>query len=453
MDYLSIFNAQKEFYKSHQTASVSFRKESLKKLKKILIANEERICEAIYKDFRKSAFDTYANELSMLYAEIDFFVKNLNRLCKPQKVTINLANMPGSNYIYKEPYGNTLIIGAWNYPYQLTLLPVVTAIAAGNTCMIKPSELPENTMKLMAELINENFPPEFLYVVQGGISETTEILKYPYDKIFFTGSPKVGKIVYEAAAKNLTPVTLELGGKSPLIITQSADIDVAVKRLVWGKFLNAGQTCIAPDYLLVEKSIQPKVLEKLKEKLEEFNYADGAEHYTSIINKRNFDRLTALIDPQKICYGGKTNEESLYISPTILENVSWTDAVMLEEIFGPVLPVLTYDNFEEALDKINRMEKPLSAYLFSNDNIEKELFLTRLSFGGGCINDVIMHVTNPRMPFGGVGNSGMGSYHGVYGFDTFSHSKSIVKKALWGEPNLRYPPYTATKLNLIKKVV
>lgn len=453
MDYLSIFNAQKEFYKSHQTVSVSFRKENLKKLKKILIANEERLCAAIYKDFRKSAFDTYANELSMLYAEIDFFVKNLSRLCKPQKVTINLANMPGSNYIYKEPYGNTLIIGAWNYPYQLTLLPVVTAIAAGNTCIIKPSELPENTMKLMAELINENFPPEFLYVVQGGISETTEILKYPYDKIFFTGSPKVGKIVYEAAAKNLTPVTLELGGKSPLIITQSADIDVAVKRLVWGKFLNAGQTCIAPDYLLVEKSIQPKVLEKLKEKLEAFNYADGAEHYTSIINKRNFDRLTALIDPQKIFYGGKSNEESLYISPTILENVLWTDAVMLEEIFGPILPVLTYDNFEETLDKINRMEKPLSAYLFSNDDKEKEQFLTRLSFGGGCINDVIMHVTNPRMPFGGVGNSGMGSYHGVYGFDTFSHSKSIVKKALWGEPNLRYPPYTATKLNLIKKVV
>ncbi|MFV0505370.1 MAG: aldehyde dehydrogenase family protein [Bacteroidales bacterium] len=453
MDYLSIFNGQREFYKSHQTLSISFRKENLKKLKSILVDNEGRLYDAIYKDFRKSKFDTYVSELSLVYSGIDFFVKKLNALCRPRKVKANLLNMPGANYIYKEPYGNTLIIGAWNYPYQLTILPVVTAIAAGNTCIIKPSELPENTLKLMAELINENFPSDFLYVVQGGVFETTEILKYSYDKIFFTGSPKVGKIVYEAAAKSLTPVVLELGGKSPLIVSKSADIDVTVKRLVWGKFLNAGQTCIAPDYLLVEKTIMPIVLEKLKDRLNDANYADGAVHYTSIINKRNFDRLIALIDSKKIVCGGHVNEDNLYISPTVLEDITWSDPIMQEEIFGPVLPILAYDKFEETLDRVNRMEKPLSAYLFSNSDKEKELFLTKLSFGGGCINDVIMHVTNHRMPFGGVGSSGIGNYHGTYGFDAFSHSKPIVKKALWGETELRYPPYTAKKLNLIKKMM
>ena len=453
MDYFSIFNNQRDFYKSHQTKDISFRKENLIKLQKILKSNEERLYQAIYKDFRKSKFDTYANELSIIYAEIKYFLKNIERLSNPQKVKTNLANVPGKSYIYKEPLGCALVIGAWNYPYQLTLAPIVSAIAAGNTCMIKPSELPENTMRLMAELINNNFPSNYLYVVEGGIPETTEILKYPFDKIFFTGSPKVGKIVYQAASKNLTPVTLELGGKSPAIVTKSADLDVAAKRIVWGKFLNGGQTCIAPDYVLVEESIQDEFLKRLKKQLEEANYEDGAEHYVSIINKRNFDRILGLIEQKKIFYGGKTNEATYYIQPTVLLNVGWEDAVMQEEIFGPVLPVLSFNNLQETLGRINKLDKPLAAYLFTNIKTEKELFLQNISFGGGCVNDTIMHIANGNLPFGGVGNSGIGNYHGEFGFNCFSHQKSVIKKAVWGEPNLKYPPYTEKKLNWIKRLM
>jgi aldehyde dehydrogenase (NAD+) len=453
MDYFSIFNNQRDFYKSHQTKDISFRKGNLIKLQKILKSNEERLYQAIYKDFRKSKFDTYANELSIIYAEIKYFLKNIERLSNPQKVKTNLANVPGKSYIYKEPLGCALVIGAWNYPYQLTLAPVVSAIAAGNTCMIKPSELPENTMRLMAELINNNFPSNYLYVVEGGIPETTEILKYPFDKIFFTGSPKVGKIVYQAASKNLTPVTLELGGKSPAIVTKSADLDVAAKRIVWGKFLNGGQTCIAPDYVLVEESIQDEFLKRLKKQLEEANYEDGAEHYVSIINKRNFDRILGLIEQKKIFYGGKTNEATYYIQPTVLLNVGWEDAVMQEEIFGPVLPVLSFNNLQETLGRINKLDKPLAAYLFTNIKVEKELFLQNISFGGGCVNDTIMHIANGNLPFGGVGNSGIGNYHGEFGFNCFSHQKSIIKKAIWGEPNLKYPPYTEKKLNWLKRLM
>jgi len=453
MDYFSIFNNQRDFYKSHQTKDISFRKENLIKLQKILKSNEERLYQAIYKDFRKSKFDTYANELSIIYAEIKYFLKNIERLSNPQKVKTNLANVPGKSYIYKEPLGCALVIGAWNYPYQLTLAPIVSAIAAGNTCMIKPSELPENTMRLMAELINNNFPSNYLYVVEGGIPETTEILKYPFDKIFFTGSPKVGKIVYQAASKNLTPVTLELGGKSPAIVTKSADLDVAAKRIVWGKFLNGGQTCIAPDYVLVEESIQDEFLKRLKKQLEEANYEDGAEHYVSIINKRNFDRILGLIEQKKIFYGGKTNEATYYIQPTVLLNVGWEDAVMQEEIFGPVLPVLSFNNLQETLGRINKLDKPLAAYLFTNIKTEKELFLQNISFGGGCVNDTIMHIANGNLPFGGVGNSGIGNYHGEFGFNCFSHQKSVIKKAVWGEPNLRYPPYTEKKLNWLKRLM
>lgn len=295
MDFATIFQSQRDFFYSHQTKNVAFRKQTLSKLKNILKTNEERLYEAIYKDFRKGRFDTFLTELNLIYNEIDFFLKNLDQLSRPDKVKTALSLQPGKSHIYYDPLGVTLIIGAWNYPYQLTLSPMVSAIAAGNTCMIKPSELPENTMHLLAELINNNFPSDYVYVAEGGIPETTELLKLRFDKIFFTGSPKVGKIVYEAAAKNLVPVTLELGGKSPAVVTGTADLEVAAKRLVWGKFLNGGQTCIAPDYLLVEESVKPQLLQLMKEKLDEINYSDGAEHYTSIINKRNFDRSWDLL--------------------------------------------------------------------------------------------------------------------------------------------------------------
>jgi len=453
MDFAKIFQSQKEFFNSHQTKDIAFRKDTLVKLKNLLKANEDQLYEAIYKDFRKGKFDTFLTELNLVYNEINFFLKNLEKLSKPKKVKTALSLQPGKSYIHYDSLGVTLIIGAWNYPYQLTLSPMVSAIAAGNTCIIKPSELPENTMHLLADLINNNFPSNYLYVVQGGIPETTELLKFRFDKIFFTGSPKVGKIVYEAAAKNLVPVTLELGGKSPAIVTKSADLEVAAKRLVWGKFLNGGQTCIAPDYLLVEESVKPKLLQLITEKLLEANYSDGAEHYTSIINKRNFDRVLGLVDESKVIYGGKYNADSLYIEPTIMDNVTWEDPVMQEEIFGPVLPVMTYNNYDEVLNKIIEGEKPLAAYLFSNNEEEKDKLLKLVSFGGGCINDTLMHITSDYLPFGGVGNSGIGNYHGEFGFLTFSHQKSVIEKTNWGEPDWKYPPYTDKKMHWLKKVM
>ncbi len=452
MDVTQIFQSQKEFFNSHRTKDIAFRKDTLVKLKKLLKANENQLYEAIYKDFRKGKFDTFLTELNLVYNEIDFFLKNLNKLSRPKKVKTALSLQPGKSYIHYDPLGVTLVIGAWNYPYQLTLSPMVSAIAAGNTCIIKPSELPENTMNLLADLINNNFPSNYLHVVRG-IPETTELLKLRFDKIFFTGSPKVGKIVYEAAAKNLVPVTLELGGKSPAIVTKSADLDVAAKRLVWGKFLNGGQTCIAPDYLLVEESVKPRLLHLIKEKLREINYSDGAEHYTSIINKRNFDRVLGLVDKSKVIYGGKYNTDSLYIEPTIMDNITWEDPVMKEEIFGPVLPVITYSNYDDVLNKIIEGEKPLAAYLFSNNEEEKGKLLNLVSFGGGCINDTLMHITSDYLPFGGIGNSGIGNYHGEFGFLTFSHQKSVIEKTTWGEPDWKYPPYTDKKMHWLKKVM
>ncbi len=453
MEFEILFQSQKDFFRTHRTKDVAFRKETLKKLKAVLKDNESRLYDAIYKDFRKGKFDTFLTELNLIYNEIDFFLKNLDKLSKPKKVKTPLKLQPGSSRIYHEPLGVTLVIGAWNYPYQLTLVPMISSVAAGNTCIVKPSELPENTMHLLAELINTNFPSHYLYVAEGGIPETTELLKLPYDKIFFTGSPKVGKIVYEAAAKNLVPVVLELGGKSPAIVTGTADLEVAAKRLIWGKFLNGGQTCIAPDYLLVEESVKAKLLQLMKEKLDEINYSDGSEHYTSIINKRNFDRVTSLIDRDKIFYGGQQNEETLYIQPTILDNVSWDDAVMQEEIFGPVFPVIGFNNYDEILCKIMEGEKPLAAYLFTKNEEEKNKLLDLVSFGGGCINDTLMHITSDYLPFGGIGNSGIGNYHGEYGFLAFSHQKSVIEKSTWGEPDWKYPPYTDKKMQWLKKVM
>lgn len=453
MEFSSIFQSQKVFFNSHQTKDIAFRKETLKKLKSLLKDNERRLYDAIYKDFRKGRSDTFLTELNLIYNEIDFFLKNLDKLSKPKKVKTALSLQPGKSYIHYDPLGVTLVIGAWNYPYQLTLVPLISSIAAGNTCIVKPSELPENTMHLLAELINNNFPPNYLFVAAGGIPETTELLQLRFDKIFFTGSPKVGKIVYEAAARNLVPVVLELGGKSPAIVTQTADLKVAAKRLVWGKFLNGGQTCIAPDYLLLAESVKPKLLQLMKEKLEAINYSDGAEHYTSIINKRNFDRVSSLIDKDKIFYGGKTNEETLYIGPTILDNVSWEDAVMQEEIFGPVFPVISFSSYDDVLQKIIDGEKPLAAYLFTKSDEEKSKLLKLVSFGGGCINDTLMHITSDYLPFGGIGNSGIGNYHGEYGFLSFSHQKSVIEKTTWGEPDWKYPPYSDKKMKWLERVM
>ena len=453
MDFQNILSDQRNLFNSQKTKNLKFRKMYLEKLKEVLLKNEELLYDSIYKDFGKSKFDTFTTEISFVLKDIDYSLKNLNSLAKPKKVRTNLANQLGSSKIYPEPLGCTLVIGAWNYPYQLSLSPVVAALAAGNTCILKPSEIAENTMKAMAKIINENFPKDYFYVAEGGIEETTEILKLKFDKIFFTGSPKVGQIIYEAAAKHLTPVTLELGGKSPAIVTSSANFEVAAKRIVWGKFLNAGQTCVAPDYILVDEKVKDSFLDSLQSYIQKFNYHSESENYTQIINQRNFDRLVNLIDQEKVYFGGKTDAAKRYIEPTIMHDVTWNDKVMQEEIFGPILPVLTFKNFNEALLQIAAYEKPLSAYLFSDNSEEKEEFTTKISFGGGCINDVVMHLSNDYLPFGGVGNSGIGNYHGKYGFDAFSHQKAVLDRATWGEPDLKYPPYTDKKLNWIKKLL
>ena len=453
MNYADILQQQKTFFNSHATKDLDFRKAQLQKLKKVVKSNEKLLYDAIYQDFGKSEFETFGTEISFIYKDIDYYLKNLKSFAKPKNVLTNIVNQMGSSKIVFEPLGNCLVIGAWNYPYQLTLTPVIAAIAAGNTCMIKPSELPENTMKAMAKLINENFDAQFLYVVEGGVEETTAILKLRFDKIFFTGSPRVGKIVYKAAAEHLTPVTLELGGKSPAFVTEKADLQIAAKRIVWGKFINAGQTCVAPDYLYVAENIKAKFLKVLIEEIKKRNYTDNVDHYCKIINERNFDRLEKMIDREKVVYGGETNREKRYISPTVLDHVTWEDAVMQEEIFGPILPILTYKNLETAMQTVVEGEKPLSAYLFSNDAKEQELFTEKLSFGGGCINDTLMHLSNDRLPFGGVGNSGIGHYHGKFGFIAFSHQKAILKKSNYLEPELKYPPYSDAKLNILKKLL
>ena len=453
MNFQDILTQQRELFNSQKTKSLNYRKIYLEKLKEVIIKNEDLLYEAIYEDFGKSKFDTFTTEISFVLKDIDYFLKNLKSLSKPKRMRTNLANQLGSSKIHSDPLGCTLVIGAWNYPYQLSLSPMVAALAAGNTCILKPSEMAENSMKAMAKIINENFPKEYLFVAEGGVEEITEILKLKFDKIFFTGSPKVGQIIYEAAAKHMTPVVLELGGKSPAIVTSSANFEVAAKRIVWGKFLNAGQTCVAPDYILVDEKVKDSFLDSLKSYIQKFNYQPGSEQYTRIINDRNFERLVKLIDQDKIFYGGKTDASIKYIEPTILQNVTWDDAVMQEEIFGPILPVLTFNNFNEALLQIAEHEKPLSAYLFTDDSEEKENFVSKISFGGGCINDVVMHLSNDNIPFGGVGNSGIGNYHGKFGFEAFSHQKAILDRATWGEPDLKYPPYTDKKLEWIKKLL
>lgn len=453
MEIEKVLQSQRDFFKTQQTKNLSFRRMYLEKLRNLIISNENMLYEAIHKDFGKSKFDTYTTEISFILKDIDYYLKNLKALTKPKKVSTNLVNQLGSSKIYSDPLGCTLVIGAWNYPYQLSLSPMIAAIAAGNCCILKPSEIAENTMRAMSQIINENFPSEYLYVYEGGIDETTELLKLKFDKIFFTGSTKVGKIIYKAAAEHLTPVVLELGGKSPAMVTQHANLEIAAKRIVWGKFLNAGQTCVAPDYLLVEESIQEQFLEMLRKYIKEFKYSPDSEQYTQIINQRNFQRLTKLIDHKKIYFGGNFEEEKRYIEPTILNNVDWEDEIMQEEIFGPLLPVISYKNYNIALNTILELEKPLAAYLFTNNTEEKEHFTQRISFGSGCINDTVMQLSNDNLPFGGVGTSGIGNYHGKFGFEAFSHQKSVLEKTTWGEPNIKYPPYSEKKLSWIKKLL
>jgi aldehyde dehydrogenase (NAD+) len=455
MNIIDVHSKQQTFFLTNKTKDVDYRISQLKKLKGLLKSNEQKLFDAIYEDFGKSEFETYLTELSLLYHEISLFEKKLKSWSKPKHVWTDIANMPGRSYIIPEPLGVTLVIGAWNYPYLLSLHPAVCAIAAGNTVILKPSELPSRTASIMADLINNNFPEELIHVVEGSVKETTELLELKFDKIFFTGSTPVGRIVYQAAAKNLTPVTLELGGKSPTFVFADCNIAMTAKRLVWAKFINAGQTCVAPDYVLVEKSIESKFLEALKQEIEKYHAdrKDIGENYLRIINERNFDRLVRLIDPAKVYCGGYTDKEKRFISPTIMHQVNFDDTVMQDEIFGPILPVIPFTNLDEAIKLVKDRPKPLSCYVYSKNRKLIKKILHEISFGGGAVNDSLMHLSNSNLPFGGVGASGIGSYHGKAGFDNFSHFKSIVDKPFWMEPNLKYPPYNKFKSKLIKWVM
>ena len=450
-----ILAKQKEFFLSNQTKPLKFRIKQLNILKTALKENEKYFYEAIYADFSKSKFETYATELSLVYSEINLAIKKLKKWAKPIKKSTNMANLPGKSFILPNPLGNTLIIGAWNYPFQLTLVPLVSALAAGNTAILKPSELSKNSSAIMAKILNRVFIPEVVRVFEGGVKETQTLLSLKFDKIFFTGSIPVGEKVYEAAAKNMSPVTLELGGKSPTFVLEDANLKMTAKRIVWGKFLNAGQTCVATDFVLVDKKIEKQLLEELKKQIQiQFLSFDTIpENYVQIINERNFDRLLNLTDKSKIFFGGNNNKAKRLIEPTILHNVSFDDEIMQDEIFGPILPVISFDKIDDAIEKVKKQSKPLALYIFSKNKKQIRKIHNELSFGGGAINDTVMHLTNHNLPFGGVGFSGQGNYHGFAGFQNFSHFKSILKKPFWFEPPLKYAPYSDTKMKWLKKLI
>lgn len=444
---------QRAYFLSEATKPIDFRVQQLKKLKNLLKAHEQEMIEGIYQDFKKSEFDAYTNEIALLYGDIDEAIRKIKRWSKVKRVRTNMVNFPAKSYIIPEPLGVSLIIGAWNYPYQLSFAPMIPAIAAGCTVVLKPSELPSNTSRIMAKIINENFDPRYIAVVEGGVPETTALLEQKFDKIFFTGSVPVGRIVYQAAAKHLTPVTLELGGKSPAFITEKANMKMAVKRLAWAKFLNAGQTCIAPDYILVHRSVKQQFLDALTAEIKANEFSFEAGTYTQIINDRNLERVEGLIEPAKVYYGGKMDRENRYIEPTVMTNVNFNDKVMQEEIFGPVLPVIEYDNLSDAIGWVKERPRPLSCYVYTEDKAIKNRILKEISFGGGAVNDGVMHISNPNLPFGGVGDSGIGSYHSEAGFKAFTHYKSILDKPTWIEFPLKYYPHTPFKFKWIKKLL
>lgn len=443
--------SQKTYFKTGETKSLSFRKTVLKRLRIELIKREDAISSALHKDFKKPVFESYATEIAMVISELDLTIKKLKRWAKPKRVTPSLLNFPSSSKIYSEPYGNTLIISPWNYPYQLALAPLVAAIATGNTVILKPSELTPNTANIIEEIITAVFAPNHVSVIKGGVPVSTALLAERWDYIFFTGSVFVGKIIAKAAAEHLTPVTLELGGKNPCIIDETVNIKLTAKRIVWGKFINAGQTCIAPDYILIHKSVKEEFYKALEKEIElaYSNTPKQSEDFARIVNDKNFNRLAKMLHNETCVIGGQTDINSLYVAPTIIDEPKLDSEVMKNEIFGPILPVISYENISEIDAVISNYEKPLSLYVFSNNASKSKALINKFSFGGGAINDTVVHFINHKLPFGGVGNSGIGAYHGKLSFDTFSHKKGVVKKANWLDLPFRYAPYKG-KLKQIK---
>lgn len=446
---VEIIENQRGYFATHQTLDVNFRKKQLLTLLSQIKKHENEIIDAIKLDLNKSEFESYATEIGIIYEELNFMIKNLERFAKRKVHKTPLVHFPSRSYTYYDPFGCVLIMSPWNYPFQLTIAPLVGAIAAGNCAIIKPSNYSANTSAVIEKILSI-FPDEYIAVVQGGRAENTQLLEQKFDYIFFTGSPSVGKLVMEKAAKHLTPFTLELGGKSPCIIDKTANLQLAAKRIVWGKLLNSGQTCVAPDYLLVEEDVKAELISYINDYIKDF-FGENPEtntEYPKIINQKHFARLCKLIPDELL----KVNAETLQIAPVILADTSWNDEIMEEEIFGPILPILTFKTIAEAINEINRREKPLALYLFTTDcNTEREI-LTKTFFGGGCVNDTIIHVSNNHIPFGGIGNSGIGKYHGKDSFYSFSHTKSIMKKSNLLDLNVRYAPYQG-KIKLLRKIM
>lgn len=455
-DIKRILDKQRNYFNTGATRSLSFRMEKLKVLKASIKRNEKQILEALWSDLHKSEFEAYATEIGIVLDEINYVMKHLKSWSKPKKVRTPLTHFLASSYIYSEPYGVSLIIAPWNYPFQLLKAPLIGAIAAGNCAMLKPSENAPKTTEVIIKIIEESFTEEYVCVVEpyGGKESAEALLKEEFDYIFFTGSVPVGKVVMAAASRHLTPVTLELGGKSPCIVDEDSNIKLAAKRIAWGKFLNAGQTCVAPDYIMVHKSVKNELLTEITRCIKEFfgdNPADSKD-FPRIINERQFNRLIGLLDEGNIITGGEYNKDEKYIAPTIIDNVTWENPIMLDEIFGPILPVMEFENLEKVIKIVNSKPKPLALYFFSNNKMHQEKIIEMIPCGGGCINDTIMHVASPYLPFGGVGASGMGAYHGKGSYDVFSHKKSMIKKSNLVDIKIRYAPYN-DKIKWLKKLM
>lgn len=435
-------------------SEIAFRKESLKKLLHNIIENEQAIIKALYDDFKKPAFESVLTETNYVISDLKETIKNIESWSKPKKVFASLLNFPSTDFIYSEPYGNVLILSPWNYPFQLALCPLIAAVAAGNKVTLKPSELTVHTSNIISKIITETFAVKDVVVITGDATIAQQLLNQRWDYIFFTGSVAVGKIVAKAAAENLTPVTLELGGKSPCIVDETANLQISARRIVWGKIINAGQTCVAPDYILVHHTIKDTFVKLLIQEIEKAlgTNPEESKDYARIINLKNWQRQLSLLENQTILSGGQSNKETLYLAPTLLDEPKMDSLVMKEEIFGPILPILSYESKSDIKKIIASFEKPLSLYLFSQNKSFIDEVLQKYSFGGGCINDTVIHLVNNRLPFGGVGNSGMGAYHGKLTFDLFSHKKGIVKKGNWLDLQLRYAPY-GDKLKTIQKVL
>ena len=452
MNIKNLINKQREFFKTNETKNITTRIKTIKTIKKWIINNEHLILDALQKDLNKHKTEAYMCEVGLVISEINYQLKHIKKWSKDKKVPTPLSQFYGVSYESYEPYGVVLIMAPWNYPFMLSLEPTIGALAAGNTVIIKPSAYAPNVSNIIKKMITETCSEKYVSVVEGGRDVNTELLDQKFDYIFFTGSVSVGKLVMEKASKYLTPVTLELGGKSPCILDDKKHIKLAAKRIAFGKFLNAGQTCVAPDYLLIREDLKEDFINNIKESINTLFGENPIENeqLVKIINKKHFERLTNLLENQDIVIGGKANSSTLKIPPTVVDNVNPNNPLMQEEIFGPILPIITYKNIEEAINFITDREKPLALYVFSNNKNIQNQILKSCSFGGGCINDTIIHLASNKLGFGGIGNSGMGSYHGKKSFDTFSHTRSIVKKANWIDLPFRYYPYTSLKENLIR---